>query len=119
MHRVLLGPMPRLAEEILREAARGRGDVRIVEWSGDAASIAETIPRTLPDAVILYDSGGDAELAERLMKAHPGMTVLMLHGGGRGSRTYRVEQFGTLSPNEILDVAARSRSAAAGKGDVA
>ena len=117
MQRILLGPMPRIAEEILREAARWRIDVRIVEVVQEWAALPAGIALARPDAVILADAGCHDGLPELLVNANPGMTVLLLRGDGRESRTYRVERFGTLSPDEILDVAARSRGAAAEKGD--
>jgi hypothetical protein len=102
--RMVVGPMPRIAEEILRDAARRRSDLEIIEFVSDWSALLCSVTSGRPDAVMLSDAPSAAGIREVLLDLYPHMTVLVLRGNGREGRAYSVESFGALSADEIFDL---------------
>jgi hypothetical protein len=102
--RMVVGPMPRIVEEILRDAASRRSDLEIIEVVNDWSALPHSVAAGNPDAVILSDASCAAAVREVLLDLYPQMTVLVLRGNGREGRAYWVEAFGTLSADEIFDL---------------
>ncbi len=99
--------MPRIAEEIVRDAAAQRGG----RWTLETVSEWTLVPRAVdaqhPDAVVLFDDAHTGTLRCALLEVQPALAILTLFADWRQSRVYRVETLGSLSADELLDTLER------------
>ena len=102
--RIILGPMPRLMEEIIRDAAAERSDRLVVASVPSPDALATAVADHSADAVILCASERSESVGPDLLRVRPSLRVLSLRDQGRRGQLYWVERFGALSARQILDV---------------
>jgi DNA-binding NarL/FixJ family response regulator len=119
VHRIqiLLGRMPRMLRDILRDAITSQTDLAVIDQTEGDETLFVTLDRTDPDVVVL-DAGeqGSPGQINELLRRYPRATVLAVSTDGREAMLYalrpNVDLLYDTSPRGLLD-AVRAALAAA------
>lgn len=97
--RILVGPMPLLLREILREVLGSQSDMEIVREVDSAGELLSAVVEESP-AVIVVESAMErlGEEAESILLARPGAHVVGLSSDGHSAVVYRLRASGTVVP---------------------
>lgn len=88
--RILLGAMPRLLRDVVREVLGRQPDMDIVGEVESDDDLLRSLRLELPDVVVLQLSGlGLSQTGARVLERQPGVHVLGLSGDGRSAAIYR------------------------------
>jgi DNA-binding NarL/FixJ family response regulator len=86
---ILLGVMPRMLHDVVRDVLRGEEDLRIVAESVEVDVVAEHVERERPDVVVLAaQSGSPPAVCAELLSRFPRLTVVTLEDRGERASIY-------------------------------
>ena len=87
--RILLGAMPRLLRDVVREVLGRQPDMDIVGQVESDDDLMRSLRVELPDVVVLQSSGlGLSETGAQVLERQPGIQVLGLSCDGRSAAIY-------------------------------
>jgi DNA-binding NarL/FixJ family response regulator len=98
--RLLFASLPTMLSEILRTAANGDPDLKIVEEMPTLEGIAEAAGRTRPDVLVVgVEDGGLPRECARAMYERPRASTLAVSPDGQIASAYRLRPYGIAMEN--------------------
>lgn len=102
--RLLLGEMPNLLRDLLRDAVARAADIDLVADVEAADAVEHAIQRHTPDVVVVAPAPEDALRALGLLRVAPHVRVLSIVAGGENATIYELHPL--RSP--LVDVSMRT-----------
>lgn len=110
--RVVLGAMPTLLRDIVRETLAGRPDFEVLAEVTEGDEISQAVQRTRADVAVVGitprdDPDDRRSLPSELLAAHPQLRLIALTTDGRTGYAYQLQPYEAaiveISPESLLE----------------